>query len=108
MKSTNNILLIYILVLTYPHFSSVFCSFFVRLLFVFCSLFHYLLLWFTPFFVRSHFFLSHFSVTTLPLLWRGLGRGYFLRLFSICPSCYDCLSSYELTLYLQQLVLLAL
>ncbi|EKY07620.1 hypothetical protein HMPREF9078_01155, partial [Capnocytophaga sp. oral taxon 380 str. F0488] len=34
LKSTNNILLIYILVLTYLHFFSAFCSFFVRLLFV--------------------------------------------------------------------------
>ena len=38
---------------------TVICSFIVRSLFVICS--------------------SHFSVTTLPLLGRGLGRGYFVR-----------------------------
>ena len=48
---------------------TVICSFIVRSLFVICS--------------------SHFSVTTLPLLGRGLGRGYFVRLLFICLSCYD-------------------
>ena len=62
LKSTNNILLIYILVLTYPHFSSTFYSFFirslfvlpsfiVRLLFVFCSLIVYLPVRLAPSFV---------------------------------------------------------
>ena len=77
----------------------VFCSFFVRLLFVFASLQFplfesvgggYLCL----FTIRlscydclcgshRHLFVipsSHFSVTTLPLLGRGLGRGYFVHL----------------------------
>ena len=69
----------------------VLCSFFVRLLFVFCSSFVRLLFVFslstraarTVF--CSFIFLSHFSVTTLPLLGRGLGRGYFLRSLFICP-----------------------
>ena len=41
----------------------------------------------SPFIVRSSFVIcsSHFSVTTLPLLGRGLGRGYFVRLFFIYP-----------------------
>ena len=65
MKSTNHPLFISILALTYPHFSFAICSFIVRSLFVIPS--------------------SHFSVTTLPLLGRGLGRGYFIRLFPICP-----------------------
>ena len=41
----------------------------------------------SPFIVRSSFVIcsSHFSITTLPLLARGLGRGYFVRLFFICP-----------------------
>ena len=69
MKSTNHPLFISILALTYPHFSFVLCSSFVRHLFVLCSSF-----------VRLTFF-----VTTLPLLGRGLGRGYFVRLFFTCP-----------------------
>ena len=79
LKSTNNILLIYILVLTYLHFFSAFCSFFVRSLFVLCS-----------FFVRSLFVFC----------------SSFVRLFIICLSCYDCPcgshcpSCYDLTLYL--------
>ena len=41
----------------------------------------------SPFIVRSSFVIcsSHFSVTTLLLLGRGLGRGYFVRLFFIYP-----------------------
>ena len=34
---------------------------------------------------RTVFCSSHFSVTTLPLPRRGMGRGYFIRLFIICP-----------------------
>ena len=87
---------------------TVFCSSFVRSSFVFCSSFLYLPVRLAPSFVRllfvfslstrtartvfcSFIFLSHFSVTTLPLLGRGLGRGYFLRSLFICLSCYDCL-----------------
>ena len=64
---------------------------FVRLLFVFCSSFVRLLfvISLSALVVHTVFcsfiFLSHFSVTTLPLLWRGLGRGYFVRLSFICP-----------------------
>ena len=62
------------------------CSFIVRLLFVFCSSFVRLLFVHCLFIVCLLFVhcLSHFSVTTLPLLGRGVGRGYFVRLFSIC------------------------
>ena len=76
LKSTNNPLFISILALTYLHFFSFICSFIVRSLFVFPSSF-----------VRLSFVFcsSHFLVTTLPLLGRGLGRGYFVRLFIICP-----------------------
>ena len=86
----------------------VICSSFVRHLFVICS-FIVCLFFICP--CGSHrllfvHFLSHLSVTTLPLLGRGLGRGYFLRYFIICscgshrllitcPSCYDCLSCYD-------------
>ena len=45
---------------------TVICSFIVRSLFVICS--------------------SHFSVTTLPLLGRGLGRGYFVRCLVACRT----------------------
>ena len=55
LKSTNNILLIYILVLTYPHFSSAFCSFFVRSLFICPCGSHRLLFVFCSSFVRSLF-----------------------------------------------------
>ena len=96
----------------------VICSFIVRLLFVFCSSFVRSLFVFCSFFVRSLFVLcsffvrlfsiclcglhrhlfvvpsSHFSVTTLPLLGRGLGRGYFLYLpvvlrlpVRLAPAC---------------------
>ena len=88
------------------------CSFIVRLLFVFCSSFVRSLFVFCSFFVRSLFVLcsffvrlfsiclcglhrhlfvvpsSHFSVTTLPLLGRGLGRGYFVHLpVQLAPAC---------------------
>ena len=56
---------IFILFSPYLHLISIHRSFILRSSFVICS--------------------SHFSVTTLPLLGRGLGRGYFVRLFFICP-----------------------
>ncbi|ACU93667.1 hypothetical protein Coch_2123 [Capnocytophaga ochracea DSM 7271] len=71
LKSTNNILLIYILVLTYPHFSSAFCSFFVRSLFVLCS-----------FFVRSLFVLCSFFVRLLFVFCSSFVR----LLFVFCSS----------------------
>ena len=109
LKSTNNPLFIFILALTYPHFSFVIslsaraartvicssfvrhffvlCSSFVRHLFVICSSFVRHLFVHCSFIVRLFFVFcsSHFLVTTLPLLGRGLGRGYFVRLFIICP-----------------------
>ena len=85
----------------------VFCSSFVRLLFVFCSFIVRLLFVLCSFFVRlfsicpcgshRHLFVipsSHFSVTTLPLLGRGLGRGYFVHLpVWLAPACvaHTCL-----------------
>ena len=77
----------------------VFCSSFVRLLFVFCSSFVRLLFVFCSSFVRLLFVIpsSHFSVTTLPLLGRGLGRGYFVHLpvvlrlpVRLAPACATC------------------
>ena len=98
LKSTNNPLFIFILALTYPHFSfvislsaraarTVICSSFVRHFFVLCSSFVRHLFVICSFIVRLFFVFcsSHFLVTTLPLLGRGLGRGYFVRLFIICP-----------------------
>ena len=98
LKSTNNPLFIFILALTYPHFSfvislsaraarTVICSSFVRHFFVLCSSFVRHLFVICSSFVRLFFVFcsSHFLVTTLPLLGRGLGRGYFVRLFIICP-----------------------
>ena len=67
----------------------VICSSFVRLLFVFCSSFVRLFS-ICPCGSHRHLFVipsSHFSVTTLPLLGRGLGRGYFVRLlFVLAPN----------------------
>ena len=77
----------------------VLCSFFVRSLFVFCSSFVCLLFVFCSSFVRLLFVIpsSHFSVTTLPLLGRGLGRGYFVHLpvvlrlpVRLAPACATC------------------
>ncbi|EFS97891.1 hypothetical protein HMPREF1977_0803 [Capnocytophaga ochracea F0287] len=109
MKSTNNILLIYILVLTYPHFSSAFCSLFVhlfficpcgshRLLFVFCSSFVRLLFVFCSSFVRYfiicscgshrflfvHFFVSLFRYYTPSPLERA-GERIFCLSFVYLP-----------------------
>ena len=56
---------IFILFPPYFHLISIYSLFIVRSSFVICS--------------------SHFSVTTLPLLGRGLVRGYFVRSLFICP-----------------------
>ena len=48
---------------------------------------------------------SHFSVTTLPLLGRGLGRGYFLHLPVRLAPCYDCLCDSHLPVWLTPLTL---
>ncbi|SQA77029.1 Uncharacterised protein [Capnocytophaga ochracea] len=102
LKSTNNILLIYILVLIHLHFFSAFCSFFVRSLFVLCSFFVRLLFVFCSSFVRLLFvFCSSFV------------RLFFIcpcgshRLLFICLSCYDCLcGSHYLLVVLQPRIVL--
>ena len=69
------------------HSLFVHCSFIVRLLFVHRSSFvrHLFVLCSFARAARTVFCSSHFSVTTLPLLGRGLGRGYFVRSLFICP-----------------------
>ena len=115
LKSTNKPLFISILALTYSHISFVLCSSFLRHLFVICSSFVRSLFVLCSFFVRLLFVFclsaraarivfcsSHFSVTTLPLLGRGLGRGYFVRLLFVFCSSFVCLS-YKLSISFSQI-----
>ena len=69
---------------------TVFCSSFVRLLFVHCSSF-----------VRSFFVFCSFFLRLLFVLSSSFVRYFIIcscgshRLFITCPSCYDCLSCYD-------------
>ena len=87
LKSIKNFVFMSILALTYLLLRFVHLLSFLRSLFICPCGSHRHLFVICSFIVRSLFVIcsSHFSVTTLPLLGRGLGRGYFVRLFFICP-----------------------
>ena len=87
LKATNNILLIYILVLTYLHFFSAFCSFFVRSLFVFSSSFLRSLFVFPSFIVRLLFVhcSSYFFRYYTPSPWERGGERIFPSPFLYLP-----------------------
>ncbi|EIW93339.1 hypothetical protein HMPREF1321_2161 [Capnocytophaga sp. oral taxon 412 str. F0487] len=106
LKSTNNPLFIFILALTYPHFSfvislsaraarTVICSSFVRHLFVFCSSFVRLLFVFCSSFVRLLFVFCSSFVRSLFVLCSFIHCSSFLRLLFVSLFGYYTPSPWE-------------